>query len=91
MGLLQPVELGGGRRPQEMEDQMGFAFHNIGELCPTLLGDSDLLLHSYETGSFQQENDFTFQPLLCFMCTMFKKMVEEILSDETAHVYLKAV
>ena len=63
MGLLQPVELGGGRRPQEMEDQMGFAFHNIGELCPTLLGDSDLLLHSYETGSGQQENDFTFQPL----------------------------
>ena len=46
-----------------MEDQMGFAFHNIGELCPTLLGDSDLLLHSYETGSGQQENDFTFQPL----------------------------
>ena len=61
MGLHQPVELGGGRRPQEMEDQMGFAFHNIGELCPTLLGDSDLLLHSYETGSVKQENDFTFQ------------------------------
>ena len=65
MGLLQPMELGGGRRPQEMEDQMGFAFHNIGELCPTLLGDSDLLLHSYEN-----DRDHTFPNFSRYQITM---------------------